>query len=65
MRFGREVRKSEDDGMVRRGSRRSEVIVMRRAKREGFVRKERNSEWRVGEAVMPDCMVNGCRKNVR
>lgn len=30
---------------------------MRRAKREGVVRKERNWVWRSGEAVMPDCMV--------
>ncbi len=33
-----------------RGSRRSEVIVTRRAKREGVVRKCWKSEWRVGEA---------------
>lgn len=69
MRVWRDVRKvavlfeeveEEEEGMVRRGSSRSEVIVMRRAKREGVVRKERNWVCRSGEAVMPDCMVNCC-----
>ena len=54
---GEEEEEEEGKGMVRWGSRRSEVIVMRRAKRVGVVRKERNWVWRSGEAVMPDCMV--------
>lgn len=45
--------------MVVRGSNFSAVIVMRRAKDEGEVRKVWNAVWRVWEAVMPDCIFLG------
>ena len=55
-RESRDWGKEDEEERVVRGSRRSAVMVMRRAKEEGVVRKVWKVVWRVGEAVMPDCI---------
>lgn len=58
--MGREICRVEEEwgkGMVSKGSRRSEFIVIRRAKRLGEERKVWKWECRVGDAEMPDCIV--------